>query len=121
MVDEKRRRTRVEVGNIEAQLTIYDPQERVENVPIHDISLKGLAVPHVPGLQPGARCTVTISPGPGVLVNIESVAVRSDDEAAALEFQEMDADSFYHLRRLVQLHSKDPDSIDRELTTPAFD
>jgi hypothetical protein len=67
------------------------------------------------------RCRVTIVPGPGVEAHIDAVAVRCSDTLAAVEFQEMDADSFYHLRRLVQLHAKDPDDIDTELTTPAFD
>jgi hypothetical protein len=121
MDQDKRRRTRVEVGSIRVQLVVSELGEEPIELAIRDVSLKGLSCPAVKGVTPGMNCVVTITPGPGVEARIKGVAARCTDDLTAVDFQEMDADSFYHLRRLVQLHAEDPDDIDTELTTPAFD
>ena len=43
-------------------------------------------------------------------IKANGVALRRSDEGVAIEFREMDIDSFAHLRNVVALNSDDPDA-----------
>ncbi len=117
MGEDKRRRMRVEVGDFSA---VIDTEAGSFPVRLGNLSLKGLGCTGHAGLELGQACTVRLTLGAGVEVAVEGVVVRSDGGRAAVDFTSMDPDSFYHLRRIVQLHASDPDAVDQELRFPAF-
>ncbi len=117
MAQNKRRRTRVE-----AEFTIMlhkgDSAAIAES---HNLSLKGLLCDPVKGLEVGDDCEVSISLSEEAVILISAKVVRSDETGLAVDFNSMDEMSFTHLRRLIQFNADDADSIDEELTSPAFD
>ena len=47
------------------------------------------------------------------ILNCDTASLR-----VVVDFSNMEEDSFYHLKRLVQYNNDDPDKIDTELATP---
>jgi hypothetical protein len=48
-------------------------------------------------------------------LRITALVARADGERMAVQFQEMDLDSIFHLKNILYYNSGDPDRIDREL------
>jgi len=116
MAKERRRRTRAPV-KLEVKLTLQN-----EEIPSQtaNISLKGilLKVPRqLPSEQP---CFVTLTLSPEIRAEIMGRIVRATSDEAAIDFIHMDADSFTHLKKIVELNSADPERITKEMRTPAF-
>jgi len=53
-------------------------------------------------------------------LNIEGTLLRVEGDEAVVSFLSMDEETFYHLKRLVQLNASDADRIDQEIQKPAF-
>jgi hypothetical protein len=53
-------------------------------------------------------------------VRVQGRTVRQDPEGIAVDFSEIELESFRHLFRLVQYNAPDPDFIEQELSTSAF-
>jgi len=68
----------------------------------------------------GSACRVTCTLGSGSEFGIDGSIVRCSEKEAAVFFDSMDEEAFYHLKRLVQYNTTDPDSIDRELAEPFY-
>ncbi len=47
-------------------------------------------------------------------VKANGFAVRQNDQGVAIEFREIDMDSFFHLRNIVALNSGDADAVNEE-------
>lgn len=118
MVSNKRKRSRVDAG-FEAVLSCGGLEKHP--VKVKNISLKGMLCEHSPGITCRKLCMVTITLSEAVVFSIEVRLVRNDAKGLALDFVGMDETAFFHLRNLVRYHSQDPDSIDKELSVPAFD
>ncbi len=117
MDQNKRRRTR-----IEAEFTIMlHKGETAAVAESHNLSLKGLLCDPVKGFEVGDECEVSITLSEDAVIMVNAKVVRSDDGGLAVDFTSMDEMSFTHLRRLIQFNAQDADSIDNELTSPAFD
>ncbi|WP_027721238.1 PilZ domain-containing protein [Maridesulfovibrio zosterae] len=117
MDQNKRRRTRVEAG-----FTVMLHKDGIDtDAESHNLSLKGLLCDPVEQFKVGDDCEVSILLSEEAVIRIEAIVVRSDSSGLAVDFHSMDDMSFTHLRRLVQFNSDDADSIDKELTSPAFD
>jgi hypothetical protein len=90
-----------------------------------NLSLKGVLLQGVPeqesALAPGTGVLVRFNLKPEVVIEIEGEVARRDDDGLAVDFVEMEPDSFQHLHRLVQLNASDPDAVDADLARPAFD
>ncbi len=86
-----------------------------------DISLKGLLAGERTELVQDQPCSLSIRLNSGISINIDGIVVSSSSRGSAVDFVRMDENSFHHLYNLVRLYSSDPDSLDRELMTPAFD
>ena len=117
MDENRRRRTRVRTGH-EALVTVHGEDRPVTTL---DLSLKGALTTPLPGLEPGQACGFRIALAPDLSIEAEARVIRSDPAGLALEFTAVDEESFPHLLRLVQLHYGDAESIERELSVPAFD
>jgi len=73
------------------------------------------------GLNPGDECTVSLAPegmGADYLFRAQGRVVRSEGGSLAVEFLEMDENSFSHLVKLLEWNSEDPEVIRGEVTRP---
>ena len=115
MVVERRRHTRVP---LHLSVTVIVNNEDIP-VQARDLSLRGMACTPDSRFTEGASCTVQCMLGTGAEIVIDATIVRCSESGAALFFDGMDEEAFYHLKRLVQYNAEDPDTIDRELSGPA--
>ncbi|MEW5773890.1 MAG: PilZ domain-containing protein [Thermodesulfobacteriota bacterium] len=117
---ERRKRTRVE-GQFTATLLAGEQEFPVETL---NLSLKGLWCRAFPGCEDlvGQRCYVHLALARDALIVLEARAVRAEDGRLGVEFLSMpDEESYTHLRNIVRFRAEDPDAIDLEQLTPAFD
>jgi len=54
-------------------------------------------------------------------ITVKGKVVRSEDLGVAVQFLKMGEGSFHQLKRLMEYRSGDPERIERELYTPAFE
>ncbi len=113
---EQRRRGRVPV-RLEVTVCLEGKQIVVES---RNLSLKGLACSPHQLLRENHCCQVVISLAPKVQAVIKGRVVRAGGEEAAIDFLSMDPESFIHLKKIVEYHSRCPESVASELLTPAF-
>ncbi len=118
----QRRRTRVVSRK---GVTLVWPEGQTEGA-IANVSLKGCLVALHRGEKPPAaplvRVLIHLEEGtPDLDVTLEARVVRGDSEAVALDFTEVPPESFHHLFRLVQYNAEDPDGIEAELGSSAFE
>ncbi len=116
MTEEKRKRTRVPVG---FEMAVVADGKTIE-VKTTDISLTGVRFQGRHDFAPGSSCILQLLLQTNLLLNIEAKVLRVDRDEAVASFLSMDEETFYHLKRLVQLNSSDPDRIDDEIQKPAF-
>jgi hypothetical protein len=116
MDKEQRRRTRIPI-----QLSV-SVQVHYERIPVttKNLSLKGLLCSPDPRLAIGTNCRVTLRLAPDVHVSVHGTVVRSSRQEIAIDFIDMDEDSFAHLKKIIEYNSQDADQIDEELLRPAF-
>jgi len=90
------------------------------NVKTQNLSLTGVSFISPHSFKANERCTVDLKLNEDVRLNIEAKILRSQNRETIAAFLEMDENTFYHLKRLLQLNAADSDQIDKELTRPAF-
>jgi len=121
MTRERRRRTRVKF-RFEAAVVIDNQEVRVQT---RNLSLKGMLCSTDKIFQERQTCRVTLNlsrenDAETVRAVILGRIIRTTPEETAIDFNLMDADSFFHLKRIVEYHSQEPERIARELLTAAF-
>ncbi len=116
MIKERRKRTRVPVG---FDITILFEQKKIK-VKTLNISLTGISCTNSPSFVAGKECSVILNLNPETSLTIQGKILRADDKEAIISFLSMDEDTFFHLKRLLQYNAAEPDTIDDELTDPAF-
>jgi len=117
-METRRKRSRVS-GHFEAAIVF---EGKTVPVRTRDISLKGVfctAEKALEGMR-GKRCVLALTLAGDVRIEIRAEVVRTGGREAALDFLEMDQESYTHLRNIVRFSAKDPDAIDLEQFTPAF-
>lgn len=92
---------------------------------IENLSLKGCLVgaPEGDTAPEGGDVAVVIHlepDTPELDVRVQGRVVRADGRGVAVDFTEIELESFRHLFRLVQYNAPDPDEIEDELGTSAF-
>jgi hypothetical protein len=121
MARERRKRSRVNF-RFETAVAVDNQEVKVQS---RNLSLKGLLCSSDQIFQEGQICRVTLNltqenqtkPTRAV---IHGRIVRTDPEETAIDFSLMDAESFFHLKNIVECHSQEPERIARELLTAAF-
>lgn len=116
MVKERRKRTRVPVG-FDLNILIQDKSIEVKT---RNLSLTGVSFTSAHTFEPGKRCVVNLKLNADVQLNIEGKILRSENRETIVAFMEMDEDSFYHLKKILQYNAADSDKIEEELGQPAF-
>lgn len=111
MQKERRRNTRVTAG-----FSVRVATGR-KTVPLTtwNVSLRGLECPTDPSFKQGRTCQVKFTLSPAVSFTVKGTFVRVEEHESGIFFTSMDAEGFYHLKRLVQYNAVDPDRIDAEL------
>lgn len=121
MSKERRKRTRVKI-RFEATVAIDDQEVVVQS---RDLSLKGMLCNTHQMFKEGQVCRIILNltqgnePEPSRAV-IHGRIIRTDPESTAIDFNLMDADSFFHLKKIVEYHSQEPERIAREILSAAF-
>ena len=117
MTQERRKRTRAHV-HFEVDVLIRGESIRLET---ENISLTGILCNADKRFHSGKNCEVVIRLNPEVVIDIDAVILRTSEGKTAISFVRMDDESFYHLKKLVQLNAEDADLIEDELLKPAFE
>ncbi len=106
--------TRVTITPLDGQGTITATRTR-------DISLKGLYCYSPITLPQGTRCKIYIELlglQEPLAVQVIGHVIRDDEEGMALFFDEIDLESFHHLKNILYYNTGDPERIDREIIHP---
>ena len=113
---ERRKRTRVPLD-----FRVVVSIDNLE-IPVHslNISLKGLLCSPDSRFQAKQMCHVTLNLSPEIRAVIQGRVVRADAKGTAIDFVEMDAESFSHLKKIVEYHTANPEKIAKEMLLPAF-
>lgn len=114
MTSEKRTRTRVPI-KFE---TIVSTEGQDIATKSWDISLTGMKCAGNPAFRHNNTCTITLSLNTETVIKIEATILRIDENAVAMSFTGLDAESFYHLKNLIQYNTDQPETIEDELETP---
>jgi len=114
MPTEKRTRTRVPV-KFETIVSTGGQDIATQS---WDISLTGMKCAGNPAFRHNSPCTISLSLSPEIVIKIEAVISRIDEDAVALSFSGLDEESFYHLKNLLQYNTRQPEIIEDELETP---
>ncbi len=120
----QRRRTRVES---QKDVTLLWPDGKSTGQVVN-LSLKGCLIApdsgaSLPLPEQALALTIHLEEGaPELDVVVQGQVVRSEDGfGIAVDFREVSPESFQHLFRLVQYNAADPEDIEGELGTSAFD
>jgi hypothetical protein len=120
MARERRKRTRVKF-RFEATVAVDNQSVRVQS---RNLSLKGMLCSTDKIFQEGQVCRVILNLTQEEAEPVRAVIlgriIRSVPSETAIDFNLMDAESFFHLKKIVEYHSQEPDRITRELLTAAF-
>jgi len=116
MIKERRKRTRVPVC---FDLTIVVGGRRIK-VKTQNISMTGVSFRSTKPFTVNDRCKIHLRLDKEIQLEMKAKILRSSEEETIASFMEMDEDSFYHLKRLLQYNAADSDQIEKELGKPAF-
>ncbi len=108
---EKRAQTRVPV-NFKAFINIHGEQIAVKT---WNLSLRGMKCTPNGRFGEGDICQVVFVLCPEIKIEIEARVTRQRGKEAGIYFTFMEEDSFFHLKRLLQLNADDADMIDADL------
>ena len=82
-----------------------------------NISMRGLRLSTPDPAPPGAQCRVVIrltaDENPAI-IEARGKIVRAGTNSLAVEFTELDLNSYHHLRRLILLNTDDPEKAEQE-------
>jgi len=114
MPTDQRTRTRVPVR---FEVAVIARGHKVD-VETWDLSLRGMKCGAHKLFQVNDPCDVMFILGPHVRFKVSGTVVRATPREAAIYFSSMDEESFYHLKKIIQYNTDDPDKIDSELSQP---
>ena len=121
MEENSRLRTRV---NFKTRVTLEAGDHRLEDLDSRDLSLKGVYVETDHKLEQDARVDVTLDlagASSELKLHMKGRVARVDAKGLGISFEEIDLDSFAHLRNIILYNAGDPSDVDHELASkPAF-
>lgn len=116
-MENKRQNTRVP---FKITISLDFPDQRHAECETTDLSLKGVFVLGVTGHQVGENCRVSLQLAGStshLTLQMKGKVVRVEENGLAMNFSEMDLDSFFHLKNILYYNSADPDTLDAEFHT----
>ena len=82
-----------------------------------NISMRGLRLSTPDPASPGAQCRVVIrlsTDNNPTIIEAKGKIVRAGTNSLAVEFTEIDLNSYHHLRQLILLNTDDPEKAEQE-------
>lgn len=110
-MSERRKHTRAPV-HFDVIIRIDDKEIPIQTL---NLSLRGLRCASVPELTPGSPCETVILLDAGIRVHINGSVIRNSGSDVGVHFESMSENDFFHLKKIVQYNTEDPDKIDHEL------
>ena len=121
MTEDQRKRTRV---NFKSVVNLKSGDNELNGLATRDLSLKGLYVETDQLLDMDAPVAITLElsgSSSSIQLSMKGIVARVDKAGMAIDFTEVDLDSFYHLRNIVLYNSGDPAEVEAEIASkPAF-
>lgn len=117
MAADNRRRERIQAG-FEASLVVEGMIVPAKTI---DLSLKGILLDSAKDYPEGTPCVVRLHLGAALRLSMDGVVARRGPRGLGVDFTAMDEDSFQHLLEIIRHNAPDPDAVERELSSPAFD
>lgn len=117
---DKRKRTRVDFS---IKVEIARTGDEFKYMDLRDLSMRGLYAYTRKPFNIGEDCDIRIGLLDGndeAVIVLKGVVVRTDDKGMGIQFTEIDADGFQHLRNIMYYNTGDPEKIDKELALPSF-
>jgi len=118
---EMRARTRAQV---EALVGLTGPDGILSDLPARDLSLKGLFVETDKKWGKGTELGISLSlagSDDNLDLKMKGRVARLEEDGLAVDFFEIDLDSFTHLKNIIAYNAEDPGKIDEEISSkPAF-
>ncbi|MBA3014226.1 MAG: PilZ domain-containing protein [Proteobacteria bacterium] len=115
MSRDRRKNTRVP---FQTTADVVFPNAHYNQCATENLSVKGVSVLGVSGHAIGETCDLSLElsgSSSQLRLAMKGTIVRVDTDRIALNFTEIDIDSFYHLKNIIYYNSSDPDSIEEEL------
>ena len=112
---ERRKNTRVPFQTT-ADVVFHD--RSYKQCATENLSIKGVSVLGITGHTMGETCDISLALSGStshLRLAMKGKIVRVDTDRIALNFSEIDLDSFYHLKNIIYYNSDDPDTIEQEL------
>lgn len=116
MITERRKRTRVPVC---FDLSIVVGGRGIA-AKTRNISMSGVSFKSTQPFTVDEKCKIHLRLDNEAQLAIKAKILRSSEVETIASFTEMDENSFYHLKRLLQHNAADADQIEKELGKPAF-
>ena len=113
--EERRKNTRV-VFHTTVNVRFAD--KAYEKLAIRDLSLRGVYFEGLSGHNQGESCAVELfltGASSELKLNMAGKVVRQDDQGVGIHFEEIDIDTFFHLKKIVYYNADDPDQVENEL------
>lgn len=111
---DKRKFSRV---NIEIECLV-EKNGRTYEGHVSNLSLKGMMFePEIRDFEAGERVNISIQltgHSSSLQIDVLGDVIRADEEGVAINFVELDVDSFIHLKNTIAYNDGDPDKIERE-------
>ena len=85
-----------------------------EQCAISNLSVKGLFAQGITDRNQGEKCKINLQltgSSSELILTMTGVIVRTTPEGIGIHFEEINFDSFYHLKNIVYYNSEDPDSL----------
>lgn len=117
--NEQRRNVRVP---FKASVSLWPIKQDVRQIQCEmtrDISMKGVFCYSDIKLPAGTACEMElelVGSSSKLILFIKGRIIRLDDDGMGIKFEEMDLDSFLHLKNILQYNTGVPEKIDQELT-----
>ncbi|MDH3359328.1 MAG: PilZ domain-containing protein [Desulfobulbaceae bacterium] len=126
MAEEKRQNTRVP---FHTTITVRFPDKTFNHCATQDLSLKGVFVEGITGpRKTGDLCELSLhlsGTSSDLSLHMSGEVVRVKKNGIGLHFNEIDLDSFFHLKNIIYFNTEDPDILGDEFPNdesyPSFD
>jgi hypothetical protein len=103
-------------NRVHVQATVHAPDGHVIPGHTEELSMNGLFVRCDEWLPEDSRCHVTLTLGDDeARIEVAARVANVTDSGMGLAFDEMDPESFAHLKRLVLYNAADPDRVEAEI------
>lgn len=105
-----------------ATASLHFDNAHFTNCETADLSTKGLFVFGAAGRKAGDECSIELrlsGTSTELMLGMRGKVVRAQGDGVALNFFEIDLDSYYHLKNIVYYNSENPDALTGEFD-PAY-